>query len=345
MFWKIGIVSTSTRLGLGQPSQTLSTFNSLSTVGATAGWGLVRRNASYVGPAVRIADLNTDSELDVPFNSDGVVALTTLPYGDNTRVIRIYDQWGTDDLTCAKTAGISLKIVNASFNYSRIVFTGSGYLSTGNTANNALSTWANPQPAWACGIIRTENSTLLRTVWGIQRAWNYMSVGLWVEYEDLHYRINGSSPLDWSNTDWNLNPEVQNSLSRLIGDNTQGDNAGTETGYGYHNGISVATRTYSGPMAHSNYPLTVGGGLIGSPWIGEMVELHLFNKVSPLSTVDRTYLDDAMSEISELDPPTGDVWLSVLLLEGESFGDNSAFLLDGDQQEGLSALSLQGSYA
>ena len=80
-----------------------TTFDGLTGVTPVAGWGTVLLNSAYTGPALRVEDnSNPGTTTDVYFDADGYLT-GAIPYGANARVVILYDQFGSDNLTAPRT--------------------------------------------------------------------------------------------------------------------------------------------------------------------------------------------------------------------------------------------------
>ncbi len=275
------------------PGTDLSTsFADISTnLLPVAGWGAIRRNPDYTGPCCRVADNDSAAEVDLYFDEYGF--LSSAPPYTNTRVVTIYDQWGSDHLYCAKTANITLTVMAGADNCRGFNSIKTAYMRSTLTTSTGAA-WAIPDGLWAISFVRRENSGL-QGLWGVDKSSNYMSIGLWQEYEDLHWRINGSSPVDWNNTDWNINSsDVQNVKGTAIGDYTQGGSPG----YAYFNGASSGSLAYSAPITYDSgvFLKLFGASTIGSLFYGDIYELHIFSRVAAASGADITNIHNALSE-------------------------------------------------
>ena len=256
-----------------------------------AGWGAIRRNPDYTGPCCRVADLDSAAEVDIYFDEYGFLSGGD-PYV-NTRVITIYDQWGSDHLYCAKTANILLTPMAGPDNCRGFFGNLTTYMRSTLTTSTGAA-WAVPDGLWAISYIRRQNNGL-QGLWGVNKSSNYMSIGLWQEYEDLHWRINGSGATDWNNTDWNINAaDVQNVKGTAIGDYTQG----TGIGYGYFNGASSISLAYSAPITYDSgvFLKLFEASTLNSLFYGDIYELHIFSRVSAADAADVTNIHNALSE-------------------------------------------------
>jgi len=205
-----------------------------------AGWGMVRRNDSYTGPACRVRDnANPGTFVDINFDVDGYVT-AAIPYGADTRVSILYDQFGTEDLV--ETGNAYVKANDVTFPTWRLSFIdGNGYLESTSTVADTPS-WAINTPLWGANIVRPVTSAGLRSVFGVERTSGSMVYGSYINGPLLGWRVNGSLLSDWADTDWTLNPEVQDTLSSLVSD------AAPLASNAYHNGIKAST------IAESPYP-------------------------------------------------------------------------------------------
>lgn len=274
---------------------TATPFSGLSDITPVAGWGTIRRNPAYVGPALRVANSGTSEEQDVAFDANGYLT-GTIPYGANTRVVRVYDQWGTDDMVAAKTDGIKVMWDHTTQNtwHLSAVGNGAGLNSTRSVGGDPAPAWNIQQGVWCLGISRWDNRDLYR-IFGVPRNSNYMSIGLWAENDHLHWRINGSAGVNYASTYTGANNDVcgGDHLERVIGDmSTAG------TGYGYHNGVSRSTLGYTAPITYdAGAKMSMfGGPSVGTRHIGTISELHVFSSSGALSAGTRTVLDAALAQ-------------------------------------------------
>lgn len=261
-------------------------INDLVSITAVAGWGTVRRNVEYDGPALRVRDTVSLEEQDILFDVNGFVT-AELPYGSNTRVIRIYDQWGNQHVNANNLTTIQVIAADAEFNTWRIHFTGTGGLQTPNHAQSGAA-WAVPRMVWGLGTRRTyDNRANVREVWGVPTGGTYaMAIGMWEEYGDFHYRVNEQGPVEYLMTHWSNFPEEnQNKFRSLVHDTSLSPN------HGYLDGELVSTLNYTAPINYPTaQPLGIGDFSAPSwsvPWRGEFFELHIFsNPVAERASVD-----------------------------------------------------------
>lgn len=281
------------------PPELLSTtFEALTGVTPGAGWGMIKRNPDYTGPALRVCDGTSATEMDIDFDAHGFVR-GALPYAQ-TNIVKVYDQWGDQDLiVTAKTDTISVLADDANFNCWRMDFNiPTADLYTVDTIG-AGQPYAPAYPVWASGIIRDVRNPFnsLRNIWGIGRDSFYMEIGLWEENQDLHWRVNGSDPSDWALTNWDSYPSTtQNVLGRCVAD------CAVSGALGYYNGTLATTRAFSSPVDYqTNRRLHVarGGMTVGNPWAGQITEIHVMSADTGGERVDSgvlTTLDNALNE-------------------------------------------------
>lgn len=256
-----------------------------------AAWGTLLRNHGYAGPALRVEDNgNPGTFTDVFFNGEGLIK-EARPYGDDTRVITLYDQVGTSDLFAVLADDIHIQ-EHGQYSTWALDFQGAGEL-TSTDVTNGLQAWEIGNPVWVCGFKRSDN-ILVRLIWGIQANVGHMKTGLWQEYNDLHWRVNGSTPSDWAGTDWYndvLEVQTSNDIERAIGDMSSGSPA-----QAWHNGEDAGTRTFTSPITYdTGHPVNMGGGIL-SDFNGHVTELAIFDPVIDLSTGDKDALDSALQE-------------------------------------------------
>lgn len=262
----------------------------LTCVGA---WGTLLRNHGYTGPAMTVEDnANPGTTTDVFFDGAGLLRGTT-PYGADTRVIKLFDQFGSTDLFATTADNITIRENDGEYSTWLMDFQSGALTSTDVT--DGSQPWEVNDMVWACGTRRI-NGTSLKTVWGVQSASNFMEVGVWQESFDFHWRVNGSSAIDWTGTDWVADAaKVRNSeIERLIGD--MATTPGTAQAY-YNNG-TAGTRTYTNPITFTaGQPLNIGGGLsVGGNYDGYVSELAIFDPAGTLDSGDRTVIDDALAQ-------------------------------------------------
>jgi hypothetical protein len=216
----------------------------------TWGAGMVKRNPSYSGPACRVKHVIAGTETDVSFDSNGYVTANP-PYGAATRVITIYDQWGSDNLVCAGTGAGNLVNVYSHWKTWSVTCVGgvnSGFYST-NQASAATTGWAQTNPVVAASImIRTitdRASFIVPKSTGVASWLHEQLTGGW----NLGARM-GASSYSWkwggANASGKLTPLTHGQPLRLI-----------MAGYGGNsrfvfNGVSDGTSTYTNPVAYDS---------------------------------------------------------------------------------------------
>jgi len=270
----------------------------LSTVAPAVGWGTVLRNQDYSGPCLRVGDTGSTAETDMMFDSRGFLT-GALPYGANTRVVRVYDQWGSTDLFATTSSGLTL--VNHTsggrvYETYCIMGSGAGYLESAVT-NGDNPPWAMGELLWLDSVYRTGNPSLA-VMWGVASSVGaFMGIGMWQESNNLNWRINGSGVTNWAGTNWVANAaQTQFILGRCIGDMTQADGQG----YSLYNGANKTARPYTSPISYSNSALKLGwfgASILGNRFVGGQFELHLFSKIESASDDDIATLDSLMSQI------------------------------------------------
>ncbi|AMO44112.1 hypothetical protein DSS3P8_054 [Roseobacter phage DSS3P8] len=303
MIWSLlmSSVSASAVVAGGIPTPSALDFSTaFATFTPAAGWGMVRRNDSYSGPACRVRDnANPGTFVDIYFDVDGYVT-DAIPYGANTRVSILYDQFGTEDLV--ETGNVSVKANDGTFPTWRLSFIdNNGHLESTSTVADTPS-WAINTPLWGANIVRPVDAAGLRNVFGVEGDITYMVYGLWLDGPDLHWRVNGLGATDWADTDWTLNPEVQGTLSSLVSDAAPGGSNA------YHNGIKAST------IAENPYPIldfslsTAKLGLGG--WSGlannatvDIIELTVFDGVT-MGYYDRLNLIEKLMLVDGTGLPT-----------------------------------------
>lgn len=269
---------------------------SLATVGtltAKAGWGTIKRNPAYSGPALRVANVNTTDEVDVPFDANGYVT-GARPYGEDTRVVKVYDQFGTDHMTCAKTGEIRVKRENRKYRTWRLnPRNGSGMLST---TQFSAAAWNSSRILWAATCARPHDGNLRSVMLVEPAAGSYMGMGVWVNGNRLHWRVAGGGAQDWVNTDINVNNDKCGlETERLIGDLTNSDG----NCRGYHNGALNVTYAYTYPVGllATGKVNWLGGGPISATMFGYGCELILFNGTAAATAGDIAAIDAALAQV------------------------------------------------
>jgi hypothetical protein len=269
----------------------------LTNVQAVFGGGMILRNSAYTGPALRVANnLNTD-EIDVAFDVFGRVS-GARPYGDDTRLITVYDQWGTDHMTALKTVGITLleEDADSGFYTWQINFgTASDGLYTASTAADNPA-WEQEHPLWAFGHKRVSNGSLL-CMQGTGSGANFMATGVWQEGADLHWRVDSSTQTDWNITDWVADAPASQNYARAIGDMTQR----TSIANAYFNGAAAGVRSYAGTVDNYRSTTRYGWGNaefgVGNPFDGLSSELHVFGSSAEATAGEIAFIDTAMAEV------------------------------------------------
>lgn len=282
--------------GGGPVTSVFTDYTTLAGITPVAGWATVLRNAAYIGPAIQITDFtNSANTTDVFFNGNGALS-GAVPYGLNARVTKIYDQFGTEDLTIALAKAPEIAGDDAAYKSWRIVFKKLGGMLTPSTTTDNPA-WEIANPLWTFGGIRREDAGL-QCFWYVASSSGYMKMGLWQEGRDLHGRVNGSSPLDWSSTDWvNNATDVQNVLGRCVTDCFE------SPAKGYFNGVLSWQLGYTSPITFSDGKhLVLGGnegeGIVGVHALYDFTELVIFDQSAALSSTNKDALDAALNELN-----------------------------------------------
>lgn len=300
-----------------------------SNITCVGAWGTLKRNPDYTGFAMTVEDdSNPGTTTEVSFNAAGLIR-GALPYGTDTRVVTLYDQFGSSDLFATLADDIRIRQDDFTYGTWLLDMQGVGELSS-TVVTGGGAAWELGDPVWACGFKRVGPSNL-RPIWGVASGSNFMEIGLWQEFEDLHWRVNGSSPTDWANTNWFLDAHVVQvpGIERAIGDMSSGSPA-----LGYYNGVLESSRTYTAPIVYTaSQPINIGGGLISDEFDGLFSELAVFNTTGTLSVEDKDNLDDALSQANFFE--TGD---SVIIPE------QRMYTVLGTPSDGVSA-KYQRTYA
>jgi len=237
-------------------------------------WGFVLRVSGYSGPCCQVEDAaNPGVTQDVGFNAKGFVT-ASLPFGSNTRLVRVYDQLGNgDDLVAPASAGIEILFENDLYGTWRAKFTGGGGLQSVKTvAENP--TWAvTEQPYWFCSLIRTRFFVNFSALWSIPRGSGLMSMGVVQFGHVLAWRINGSSNGSWEDSDIEVFLEDHFfKLARL-----QGDMSGQSPAIGYHNGTVRSSRTFNHPITYdSTSRVQIGTGIGSDSNTEQWLELGIY---------------------------------------------------------------------
>ena len=260
----------------------------LNCVGA---WGTVLRNYAYTGPALRVEDnANPGTTTDVNFDSFGFVTAPP-PYGANTRVITVYDQVGTTDLFATLADSVSVRVDGLEFGTWQLEFNGSGGFTSTNVTGGGHA-WELGDPVWVCSMIR-ESGIGFRTVWGVRQDSSVLEVGVVQNSANLAWRVNGSNPGDWANTDYNTNAETtRGGVDRCIGDCSNGSPATA-----YYKGTTADALPYTAPIVYSaGEPIYLGVGASPNPFVGTFFEFAIFQPTGLLQLQDVSKLDDALKE-------------------------------------------------
>jgi len=280
--------------GAPPPPVTYTSYSGLTDLTPVAGWATVRRNPVYSGPAIEITDFTNAANItDVYFDANGALS-GAVPYGADARVTTIYDQFGSEDLTISLATAPEVSGDDVLFTSWRVVFKRLGGF-VAPSATDVNPAWKLGNTVWSLGIIRRDNSGL-DLIWGVDSPSAYMEIGVWQEGPDLHCRINGGGPLDWSNTDWSIHSaDVQNVLSRVVHD------CFTTPAKGYMNGVDSLTYNFSSPITYSTgRHLYLGGSsvMLGTPMLMDFTELVIFDATAALSTTNKDSLDAALDELN-----------------------------------------------
>lgn len=259
----------------GYDSVASSRFDNIPNVTPVIGGGMVKRNPAYSGPAIRVYDTATTAQTDVNFDSNGFVT-GALPYGANTRLHTIYDQWGSDNLVVVGTPDATLVVEGGAYKCWRVQFNGSSYLKTASTTSTP-GAWVKDTCLWAIGLIRTASRTALQTVWGVESTVNYMDVGLWMGTNGFaHFRVDGGNATDVLATNYTTDAaRVANVLAPMIGV------VGGQGNCIVSCNDDRATFTRSG-LSHpitwdAGKSLCLGGGLgVGAGCLEQITEFHYF---------------------------------------------------------------------
>lgn len=258
---------------------TNTSFDDIPYLTPVMGGGMVKRNPSYVGPAIRVYNASTFAETDVNFDGNGFVT-GTRPYGTDTRLHTIYDQWGSEDLVVVGTPDATLIEEDGTYKCWRIQWNGGSYLATANTTTTP-GAWVIDQCAWAIGLIRTASRAALYNVWGVESTSNFMDVGLWIDTTDAHARLDGGSALDIRGTHYTTNAaRVAGVLAPVTG-----VLGGQNNGIIRCNGEDTATTTAFGYTPPINWdagkPLCLGGWTgLGSHCLEQTTEFHYFSRAN-----------------------------------------------------------------
>jgi hypothetical protein len=134
-------------------------------------------------------------------------------------------------------------------------------------------------------------------MFGIEAATNYVSLGLWQEANDLHWRVDGSSQVDWTGTDWVSDSPAAQNFATAIGDMTQRNSIAEA----WYNGASAGTRTYIGP-AVDNHRSTSRFGFGDADFLGTdadnyATEFHLFDSTAAATSDEIAYVDAALKQV------------------------------------------------
>lgn len=258
-------------------------------------WGFFLRVDGYAGPCCRVEDSsNPGTQQDIPFDANGFVTAAP-PYGDDTRLIRVYDQMGNgDDLTAPLNANIRILFDNAKYGTWRAQFNGVEGLQSTLTTSDSPGWAIENNPFWFCSFIRNRPFNRFSEIWIIPQASNFMTMGLWQDYEHLRWRINGSGPIRWPNT--HILENLDEHFMQLA--RVQGDMSAGSPGFGYFQSQLYETRNHTHPLSYDpGQKLWVGDGGIGTPWLGgEWFELGIYSTSLALTGTHVVFFDDIMRE-------------------------------------------------
>ena len=276
------------------PASSFTDYSTLTDLAPVSGWATMRRNLAYVGAAIQITDFSNPANVtEVSFDVSGALS-GPVPYGADARVTKIYDQFGSEDLTVSLASAPEVIGDDPSYNTWRLEFKGQGgFLSASTVA--ASPAWAIGNPVWVMGMVRN-NNVGLDEFWGVAGP-GFMEMGLWHEWADLHARINGGGGLDWSNTNWTADAAaVQNVHGRVIAD------CFASPAQGYFNSAASWNYTFGAPIVFNTTTshLTLGGTgeMLGDNGNFEFTELVIFSPTVAVSPANVTVLDDALAEVS-----------------------------------------------
>lgn len=327
----------SQRVGYTAAASLISTTNATATAGATTFnnisprlnpvgvWGTIKRNANYSGPALRVENAAAPgTTTDVFFNSYGFIR-DPLPYGADTRVVTLYDQFGTTDLFATLADGIHVRESDITYGSWLLDFTESGGLAS-TALTDGTQAWELGNPVWALGHIRTSGA-LVRSMWGVPANTNFLEVGLFQNGEDLTWRLNNSSVGIWTNANWSTNfISVQNVFATAIGDASAGSPATA-----YFNAQNAGTLAFTSPIVYDvGKALNIGDGLSGFPFLGQISELAIFDPNASTVQADIDAIHAALREIYYI-PLTDEVVVS----------EQRAHVVVGAQHEKVSAKTQQ----
>ena len=275
----------------GQSQYPTTDWRSIST-GVAGAWGTVLRNHGYTGPALRVEDnSNPGTVLDINFDSAGLVRGDT-PYGSDTRVVALYDQFGSSDLFAVRTDNITIEREDNEVGVWRLNFNGGGEL-TSTILTDSSPPWASNNPVWAVSCER-ETLSGFYTLWGIPTNSNSMELGAFVNNTGIQWRVNASSSVTWVGADYVANSDVVHApgVERLIGDVSDGVEA-----HAVYNGNDAGTLAFTGPLTYdAGEALNIGGGVSGQDFRGNVVELVIFDPAGPITPAQTTAIDDALKE-------------------------------------------------
>lgn len=263
-------------------------FPTFATVAAVAGWGTALRNPAYTGPALRVRNTSTGDETDVNFDSNGFV--NTLPYGSNTRVIKLYDQWGTEDLshTSPTNSDVQLALKAGDNGYH---LKGGGVYQRFVTPSvvSAAPAWKVNDPLYFYTMERDSAAGLQTTALVTASGTGYATCGVFANGSAWAWRVDGGSNVNWPSTTY-----VAGTRESVFADYTQKDG----NAYGYVNNTLKVTTAGGNPLSYSDTssPLYFMDETTFTEYDGKMFEVHVFDRTAGLSSADRTLLQTA-SEI------------------------------------------------
>ena len=275
----------------GQSQHRTTDWRSISPNVAGA-WGTLQRNHMYTGPALRVEDdSNPGTVLDINFDYAGFVR-GNLPYGSDTRVVALYDQFGSSDLFAVRSDNITIVREDNEVGVWRLKFNGDGEL-TSTILTDSSPPWASNNPVWAVSCER-ETFSGFSTLWGIPTNSNSMELGAYVNSANIQWRVNASTAVTWTDTHYNNNSDVVHTsgVERLIGDVSDGIEA-----HAVYNGNDAGTLAFTGPLTYdAGEALNIGGGISGSSFSGTFAELVIFDPAGPITPTQTTAIDSALQE-------------------------------------------------
>jgi hypothetical protein len=250
-------------------------FNGLVSGGDPVfGHGTVKRNSAYSGNALQLEDIdNLGTYAEIGFDGDGYVTATD-PF-TNSRVTKIYDQWGVDHMLWGATGRVQLLPADANYVTARLSFDGTAFFSS-TVLGNGSPTWSSQTPSLLATIIRTDNQ-VRAAIMGPNRTVGYALF----PYGFIIQHTNGQAMMIdeqyggiWPGT--NAGAQIGEVSNLLLNTVSTGNQA-----YGYLDAVLKSTITHDGSIAYSTNTASafrMPHTFINHPrFNGEAFEWHMYS--------------------------------------------------------------------